>query len=85
MLLTEMLSLIVKGFGETLYMTLGSTLVAEMVLHTGAPASIVFADTRTLNGRFYGQMILQLPEDDETMEKMMGFLRQAEVSFEEVI
>ena len=60
-------------------------LVAEMVLHTGVPVSIVFADTRSLNGRLYGQMILQLPEDDETMEKMMGFLRQAEVSFEEVI
>ena len=60
-------------------------LVAEMVLSTGVPVSIVFADTRSLNGRLYGQMILQLPEDDETMEKMMGFLRQAEVSFEEVI
>ena len=56
-----------------------------MVLHTGVPVNIVFADTRSLSGRLYGQMILQLPEDDETMEKMMGFLRQAEVSFEEVI
>ena len=31
MLLTEMLSLIVKGFWETLYMTLGSTLVAYAI------------------------------------------------------
>ena len=60
-------------------------LVAEMVLHTGAPVSIVFADTRSLNGRLYGQMILQLPEDDGAIEKMFGFLRTAEVSFEEVI
>ena len=60
-------------------------LVAEMVLHTGAPVSIVFADTRSLNGRLYGQMILQVPEDDELMERMFGFLRAAEVSFEEVI
>ena len=47
--------------------------------------SIVFADTRSLNGRLYGQMILQVPEDDELMERMFGFLRAAEVSFEEVI
>ncbi len=60
-------------------------LVAEMVLSTGAPVSIVFADTRSLNGRLYGQMILQLPEDDKAIENMRGFLRQAEVSFEEVI
>ena len=31
MQLTEMLSLIVKGFWETLYMTLGSTLVAYAI------------------------------------------------------
>ena len=60
-------------------------LVAEMVLKTGVPASIVFADTRSLNGRLYGQMILQVPEDDSIMEKMLEFLRRAEVSFEEVI
>ena len=60
-------------------------LVAQMVLHTGAPVSIVFADTRSLNGRLYGQMILQLPEDETIIENMLGFLRQAEVSFEEVI
>ena len=62
-----------------------SPLVAEMVLHTGAPVSIVFADTRSLNGRLYGQMILQVPEDDTIMENMLEFLRGAEVSFEEVI
>ena len=60
-------------------------LVAEMVLHTGTPVSIVFADTRSLNGRLYGQMILQVPEDDAIMKKMLEFLRTAEVSFEEVI
>ena len=80
-----MLSLIVKGFWETLYMTLGSTLVAQMVLHTGVPVSIVFADTRSLNGRLYGQMILQVPDDDAVIENMLEFLRGAEVSFEEVI
>ena len=60
-------------------------LVAQMVLHTGAPVSIVFADTRSLNGRLYGQMILQVPDDDAVIENMLEFLRGAEVSFEEVI
>ena len=47
--------------------------------------SIVFADTRSLNGRLYGQMILQVPDDDAVIENMLEFLRGAEVSFEEVI
>ena len=60
-------------------------LVAEMVLHTGVPVSIVFADTRSMNGRLYWQMILQVPDDDTIIENMLEFLRHAEVSFEEVI
>ena len=59
--------------------------ILSMVLCTGVPVSIVFADTRSLNGRLYGQMILQVPEDQAIMEKMLEFLRKAEVSFEEVI
>ena len=43
------------------------------------------ADAVYVGGKAFGQMILQLPEDDAVIEKMFGFLRRAEVSFEEVI
>ena len=60
-------------------------LVAEMVLRTGAPVNIVFADTRALNGRIYGQMILQLPENELAVTEMGRYLTESGVSFEEVI
>lgn len=58
--------------------------VSEMVLACGAPVNIAFADTRTLSGRLYGQMILQLPDEAESIEKMTRFLQDAGVMYEEV-
>lgn len=60
-------------------------LVAEMVLRTGTKVNIVFADTRTLNGRVYGQMILQLPDSAAAIAGVGAFLQEAGVAFEEVI
>lgn len=58
--------------------------VSEMVLSCGAPVNIVFADTRVLSGCLYGQMIVQLPEDEPTLNKMTRYLNEAGVVFEEV-
>ena len=58
--------------------------VSEMVLSCGAPVNIVFADTRVLSGCLYGQMIVQLPEDETTLNKMTRYLNEAGVVFEEV-
>lgn len=58
--------------------------VSEMVLACGAPVNIAFADTRTLSGRLYGQMVLQLPEKEESIEKMTRYLQDAGVIYEEV-
>lgn len=55
-----------------------------MVLSCGAPVNIVFADTRVLSGCLYGQMIVQLPEDETTLNKMTRYLNEAGVVFEEV-
>ena len=35
-----------------------------MVLECKAPVNIMFADTKNMDGKAYGQMILQLPEDE---------------------
>lgn len=58
--------------------------VSEMVLACDAPVNIAFADTRTLSGRLYGQMVLQLPDEEESIEKMTRFLQDAGVMYEEV-
>ena len=61
-----------------------SPIVAKMVLACGAPVNIVFADTRTLAGRLYGQMILQLPDDRDAAQKMARYLEETAVVYEEV-
>ena len=55
--------------------------IADMILSCGAPVSIVYADTRSIEGRLYGHTVLQLPGDADTGEKMKRLLREQEISF----
>ena len=50
--------------------------ISNMVLECKAPVNIMFADTKNMDGKAYGQMILQLPEIEETAEKMIEYLRR---------
>ncbi len=58
--------------------------IGSMVLHCKAPVNIMFADTKNIEGRAYGQMIIQLPEDESTAGKMLEYLSGQNVSVEEV-
>ena len=40
-----------------------------MVLECKAPVNILFADTKNMDGKAYGQMILQLPEDERAAKR----------------
>ena len=55
--------------------------IADMILSCGAPVSIVYADTRSIEGRLYGHTVLQLPGDADTAEKMKRWLRDQQISF----
>ncbi len=58
-------------------------IVSGMVLSCGAPVNILFADTKTIDGRTYGQMLLQLPAGDETGLRARQYLRDHGVRFVE--
>ena len=45
--------------------------IGNMVLFCKAPVNILLADTKDIGGIAHGQMILQLPEDAVTAEKMI--------------
>jgi len=58
--------------------------IANMVLEFRQPVNIIFADTRNIDGKAFGQIVIQLPEDNLTGEKMMAYLRNRGLTVEEV-
>lgn len=57
--------------------------VAGMVLATKAKVNILFADTRDIEGKAYGQMVLQLPEDETVATRALAYLRTQNIQVEE--
>ena len=58
--------------------------VSNMVLECKAPVNILFADTKNMDGRAYGQMILQLPEDERAAKRALAYLETQNIHAEEV-
>ena len=59
-------------------------IVSNMVLECKAPVNIMFADTKNIDGKAYGQMILQLPEDERAAKRALAYLETQNVHTEEV-
>ena len=58
--------------------------IANMVLTCKAPVNILLADTKDIGGIAHGQMILQLPEDEQTANHMIHYLQERKLTVEEV-
>ena len=58
--------------------------IGNMVLECKAPANILMADTRNINGIAHGQMILQLPEEEQLANKMIHYLQERKLTVEEL-
>jgi D-methionine transport system ATP-binding protein len=56
--------------------------VSGMVLASGAPVNIWYADTKDIDGRAHGQMLLELPEDPAQVQRMLAFLKSQHVTYE---
>ena len=48
------------------------------------PVNIMFADTKNIDGKASGQMILQLPEDERAATRALAYLETQNVHAEEV-
>jgi D-methionine transport system ATP-binding protein len=57
--------------------------IANMVLKCGAPVNIVFADTKNIDGKMYGQMLLQIPENPDIAKQITAYLENEKISFGE--
>lgn len=58
--------------------------IANMVLACKVKVNIMYAETRDIEGKAMGQMIIQLPEDETDAGRICNYLKTANVAFEEV-
>jgi len=65
--------------------TTDQPIVANMVLACGEPVNIVYADTKIIQGRTHGHMILQLPKNPVTAGRMLAFLDGQNVTYAEEV
>lgn len=59
-------------------------ILAKMILACKTPVNILHADTKDIDGKAYGQMILQLPADEDSAEKIIHYLKNNNVEFTEI-
>lgn len=59
-------------------------LISNIVQDCNIQISIYFADTKTIEGRIYGQIILRLPTEKESADKLRQYLTIKNVKFQEV-
>ncbi len=59
--------------------------IANMVLECKTPVNILFADTKDIDGKAFGQMVIQLPEDEISRRKIMNYLNVNQIPHEEVV
>ena len=58
--------------------------IANMVLEYKSPVNILFADTKNMDGKAFGQIVIQLPEDESLADKMQRYLHMRGLTVEEV-
>jgi D-methionine transport system ATP-binding protein len=59
--------------------------IANMVLECRSPVNILFADTKDIDGKAFGQMVIQLPEDESSKKRIFAYLETNKIPHEEVI
>lgn len=58
--------------------------IANMVLECKTPVNILFADTKDIDGKAYGQMLIQLPDDKINRNRIYTYLNTNKIPYEEV-
>ena len=58
--------------------------ISNLVLHSGCPVNIIYADTRDLAGTAVGQMVLELPEAPEALARILSYAREKALVLEKL-
>ncbi len=57
--------------------------ISNLSLECRTAVNILGADTKNIGGKAYGQMLLQLPEDESAVKRIYNFLDTRKIKFEE--
>ncbi len=57
--------------------------ISGMVLECGYPVNIMFADTKDIDGKAFGHMIIELPDDEKAVKRMYSYLTAHHIRYEE--
>jgi len=58
--------------------------ISNVILACKVPVNIMYAATRDIKGTAAGQMIIELPDNEQDIEKVTSYLKRAKVPYEEV-
>ena len=59
-------------------------LIASLAIDCGVKVNILGADTRNIDGKAFGTMLLGLPNDDAVLARAIAYLTRADIMVEEV-
>ena len=59
-------------------------IISNLTVECRTAVNILGADTKNIDGKAFGQMLLQLPDDDSAAERVAAFLKKRGIPFEEV-
>ena len=59
-------------------------IISNITLAAKAPVNIMYAQTRDVNGVAMGQMVIQLPENEEQQSEIFRYLEISRIKYEEV-
>lgn len=58
--------------------------ISNVVLACKVPVNIMYAATRDIKGKAAGQMIIELPDNEQDIDRVLHYLERAKVPYEEV-
>lgn len=58
-------------------------IISNMTLECRAVVNILYANTKSIEGKAYGEMLLQLPEDDVSIQRILAYLDDKGIYYRE--
>lgn len=58
--------------------------IADVILACKAPVNILYADMKDIDGKAFGQMVMQLPVEEDLADRVVKYLKAKNLTVEEV-
>ena len=55
--------------------------ISNLVIECQVPVNILFADTKDIDGRAYGQILISLPDNDRQVERVLNYLNENSITY----